>query len=98
MRLTEPRPKTWSGAVPEMTRLMTAIVLEKGSLTNSWRTTPFTARGRGMYGFIITPNRGSTPGESSQLRPTIDWTVPAGTHDCVDSDAIPLTEEFLGQM
>ena len=35
MRLTEPRPKTWLGAVPKMTRLMTAIVLLNGSLTNS---------------------------------------------------------------
>ncbi len=39
MRLTEPRPKTWLGAVPKMMRLMTAIVLLNGSLTNSCRTT-----------------------------------------------------------
>src|SRR5262245_40591886 len=72
MRLTEPKPKTWLGAVPKLTRLIMAIVLLNGSLTNSCRTTVPCE-----YGFIMTPNRGSTPGESSQLRPTVDWTVPA---------------------
>src|SRR5689334_15856225 len=76
MRLTEPKPKTWLGAVPKLTRLMTAIVLLNGSLTNSCRTT-----GALVYGFMIIPNRGLMSfGGDPQLRPTIDWTVPGGAN------------------
>ena len=47
MRVTEPGPKTWFGAVPKITRLMTAIVLLNGSLTNSCHA----LSGVGVYGF-----------------------------------------------
>src|SRR5271170_3257326 len=59
IRLTEPRPKTWLGAVPKIVRLTTAIVLLKGSLTNNCSIVPVGVPD-GMYGFIRTPSRGST--------------------------------------
>src|SRR5260370_4561323 len=74
IRLTEPRPKTWFGAVPTTTRLTTAMELLNGSLTNSCRTGPVA----GVYGFMSTPSRGSTPkSRSSQLRLRSGSTVPA---------------------
>src|SRR5262249_58673548 len=73
MRVTEPRLNT-VGLVTSMTRLMTAIVLENGSLTNSCRTT-----GGCVYGFMITPKRGSTVSLGGSKPPaTIEGTVRAG--------------------
>src|SRR4029077_4324743 len=75
MRLTELGPKTWLGAVPDTTRLMMAIVLLNGSLTNNCHAAP----GVDVYGFINTPSRGSTCWfGGSQLRPRSGLTVPAG--------------------
>src|SRR5262252_3838495 len=79
MRVTEPgpgaRPKTWLPTGPNTTRLMTAIVLLNGSLTNSCQALNCVA----VYGFMSTPSRGSTPlFGGSQLRPRSGVTVPAG--------------------
>src|SRR5258707_15029903 len=75
IRLTEPRPKAWFGAVPTTTRLTTAMELLNGSLTNSCRAGPVA----GVYGFMSTPSRGSTPKSgSSQFQLWSGSTVPAG--------------------